>query len=94
VRRRFRAASQVVLSVSGSPVDHPHPLAVARHVHALHATFAGERELGAVWAQHLAHHRFAGTETVQRRGVEVRNASIQRGQQQPLGLGNSDTGAP
>ena len=70
----------------GPPVDHAHQLAVARHVHALHAAFAGERETFAFSLEHLANQGFVGAKAVQRGGVEQRDTGVECGQQNLFAL--------
>ena len=53
--------------------------------HTLHAALARQRELAAVPGQGLAHQRLAHPKTIERGGVEMRDALVQRRQQQPLG---------
>ena len=67
-------------------VNHAHQLAVSRHIHTLHAAFAGQRELVAVRLHDLAHQGFVGAKAIQSCRVEQRHASVQRGEQDALAL--------
>ena len=93
---RLQAAQAVFAGLAqrgGAPVNHAHQLAVAIHIHALHAAFAGQGEAVAVWLHHPAHQGFVGAKAVQRSGVEQGHARIQRGQQHTLALLSADRGA-
>lgn len=66
----------------GAAVDHAHLLAVALEVDAGHAALAREREAAAVLGQHAADQALVGAEAVQRGGVEMGHAGVERGQQE------------
>jgi hypothetical protein len=81
-------AAQAVFAIPadrlGPAVDHA--LHAIVELHACHAALAGQRELAAVLREHVAHMRFARAETVERCGVEVGHAVVERGEQHALGL--------
>ena len=78
--RRCRLSSQLRAERLGPAVDHA--LARRRRLHAGHAALAGQRDPLAVRLQHPADQRLVGAEAVQRRGVEQRDARVERREQQ------------
>ena len=74
------------LERGGAAINDAHFLPIAFHVHAGHAALAGQREAVAVLGQHFAHQRLVGTKAIQRGGVKVGHARVQRGQQHALAL--------
>ncbi|MDT4870349.1 hypothetical protein FQZ97_1054230 [compost metagenome] len=83
----FEAAQAVfAIPADGLRPAVDHALHAVVELHAGHAALAGQREFAAVLREHVAHMRFAGAETVQGGGVEVRHTLVERSEQHALGL--------
>ena len=84
----LQAGLDIAANGFGPAVDHPLKRPARPDRLAGHAALAAQRDALAVRLQHPAYQRLIGAEAVQRRGVEQRDARIQRLQQQPLGIGH------
>ena len=71
-------------------VNHPHQFSITRHIHTLHAAFAGQCEFVAMRLHHLADQGFVRAKAVQRGGVKQGHSGVKRCQQYPLALLCSD----